>query len=697
MGMKVICALLAVGVSFSLRAGWTVVGPNAPKPYEQTAIQDLKDYLNRRLGDFALTVGGVADVTFHVGDTEFAKAKGLDSASLKDEEWVIRSFGGDVIINGGGTRGCLYGTYHFLEDQLGVRFWSEQEEDVPAASAVALPQLARQEKPYFIYRDIYRNMRPNESTSKLAIRRRLNRNGEVFIPIELGGGWKYGPPVHAHSIAVYFGKDELKLAHPEWYALRKGKRQVNLGNKSVLCVTNPEMRKEFVKMLKANIKKGIADAKAKGVEPPTMYDVAMDDTPETCECENCKAEEEKYGVSGLYLMLYNELARAVADEYPDLYVSTLAYYFTEALPKGGVVPEKNLIVRLCDTRSNQAASINEPGNDVFLKLLQQWGPVTKNLFVWDYAAIFANTTHSFPFPSEFYYGDQWRAYAKYGVKGVFLEHEYQQIGDLWDIKYYMETKLYENPFVDDQKLLAQAMQEYFGPAAPFVCKVRASLDRLRKERKAFIGWTPELGEFDFLHPEDIAAMQKLYDQAEAACKGEERYVRRVRRARMGTDDIGKLIASFERFRHGDGFRFPPDELDRVGRKFVKDTRIIDDPKSPTGRAMEVKYDCDKVNDGFALPFLIGIRNQSALTSPYQKFFKEADYPQAKKGDYVVFEVNDVVFPKDSFIYTTRTWQIQQQTGYPQLTAGGKHWDVKVYARYTDDALYIGGFDVVPAK
>ena len=171
----------------------------------------------------------------------------------------------------------------------------------------------------------------------------------------------------------------------------------------------------------------------------------------------------------------------------------------------------------------------------------------------------------------------------------------------------------------------------------------------------------------------------------------------MRRARLGTDDIGKLIASFERFRHGDGFRFPPDELDRVGRKFSKDTQIVDDPGSPTGRAIEIKFSCDKVNDGFRLPFLIGVRNQRELTSPYQKLYRQEDYKPSADGGYATFELKDVVFPRDSFIYMTRNWPVQQQTGYPQLTSGERRWDIKVYVRYTEDTLFVGGVDIVPTS
>lgn len=673
-----------------LFAAFQVVTPENASPWEKTAAKELEEFLGR--------MGYSADTRFIVGD----------DPALRSEEWVIEGSGmrdqgsgmrDEVRIAGGGTRGTLYGVYHFLEDVCGVRFWSESEIDVPRFAAVP-PSLSHRGKPYFIYRDIYRNMKPAESTSAFAVRRRLNRNGEVFIPAEFGGtDWKYGPPFHAHSFIAYCNWKDHGKDHPEWFAFRDGVRQGGSGIQ--LCVTNPELRRHFLAKMEAYIAKGEAEAKSKGVPAPKMYDCSMNDSPNLCQCEVCLASYSKYGESGTYLDFYNEIARAVAEKHPGVYVSTLAYYFTEELPKGGIVPEKNLIVRLCDTRSNQAASINEPGNGVFLDLLKKWGPITKNLFVWDYAAIYAESTKSFPFPSEFYWADQFRAYADNGVKGIFLEHEDQQVGDLWEIKYYLETKLMEDPFQDNAALLKDAFSRYFGPAAKAVWQLRRHLDRLRRDSKAFIGWTPELGEFDFITPDEAKRMQAMWDEAERLAAGDERYLRRVRKARKGTDNIGRLIAEFERFRRGDGFVFEPDDLDPVGWRHHRELyRLVDDPESPSKRALVVNSDYNQAGH-YKMPFLIGLRDQAKRKTVAEKFFKEF----ASDSGYGVYTLEDVAFPKDSFIFTTRSWSVQKQTGYPQLTKSGKRYDVKVHVKFTGpdfhpgsterNEVWFGRMEVVP--
>ncbi|MBQ7650117.1 MAG: hypothetical protein IJS15_04115, partial [Victivallales bacterium] len=61
---------------------YTIKGPATPKTYESNAIKELGDYLEKRING-KLTVGGKSPVTFHVGDTEFAKAKGILSSQLQ--------------------------------------------------------------------------------------------------------------------------------------------------------------------------------------------------------------------------------------------------------------------------------------------------------------------------------------------------------------------------------------------------------------------------------------------------------------------------------------------------------------------------------------------------------------------------------------------------------------------------------------
>ncbi|MBO4345538.1 MAG: hypothetical protein J5833_07270, partial [Victivallales bacterium] len=102
--MRTLTSLFIVLAAAVYAQSYAIKGPSAPKPYEANAMKELGDYLAKRI-DGTLTVGGKSPVVFHVGDTELAKANGCLSSQLLDEHWIIKSFDGNVILNGGGTRG----------------------------------------------------------------------------------------------------------------------------------------------------------------------------------------------------------------------------------------------------------------------------------------------------------------------------------------------------------------------------------------------------------------------------------------------------------------------------------------------------------------------------------------------------------------------------------------------------------------
>ena len=335
--------------------GWAYVvnGPEEPKPWEITAVKEVEGYLAKRLDGAAFSVDGNVSVALHVGDTEFARSKGLLSGSMEDEAWVIRSFGGDVVLNGGGSRGCLYAVYHFLEDFCSVRWWSEKEEDILEKGKLALPRLDAKGKPAFIYRDIFRTIDPAKSQSLLAVRRRLNRNGDVPVPLSLGGAFAYGPPKHCHTFNAYVKWEELGKTKPELFSLHDGVRcgghDYNKGGQ--LCLTNPDVGKLVLEGLMANIEKSVKNARKKKSPAPRLFEVSMNDNKRFCQCEACKEQAEKFGHSGFYLNFVNSIAAEVGKVYPDVFITTLAYYYLEDPPKCGVKAAPNVLVKLCNTRA----------------------------------------------------------------------------------------------------------------------------------------------------------------------------------------------------------------------------------------------------------------------------------------------------------------------------------------------------------
>ena len=564
----------------ALVAAVTVLGPESPQTWEKTAADELKTYLEKRLGDNAMTVDGNVDPVFHVGDSEFARRKGVVSAKFKDEEWGIISFGRDVILNGGGTRGCLYAVYHFLEDDCGIRFWSDAEEDVPSASVLRLPRLKRRGRPFFEYRDVFRTGNDGVSSRpKTAVRRRLNRNGDVPIPLALGGTYNYGPPYFCHTHDLYlpfatYGKD-----HPEWYSLRDGKRVGGPG-KGQLCLTNPEVVAKMTELVLANVEKGAE----LGAAAPRMYDLTHNDNQFYCQCPVCMEAEAKYGRSGIMLNFVNAIAAEVAKTHPEVLIHVCAYEFTEPVPKGGVKAAPNVVVELNNTRGNKVRPIQHKSNSFFREELVKWGNCASRLAASDFSVTYRKDSLNFPYPNEYLYDELLGFLATNGVTAVFLQHDRPLESDMHEVKYYVESRLLEDPFLDGDTLAETAIREYYGAAGNDILAIRRRLRENVEKYRAHVTWFPYPYEFfNFIRKDDVDFFRRKLAAAETAAKGDERILRRLKRSRIGWDHF------FERFaltqvKTADGWITPAStfsiEQKRLGQ-------FVDDPTVFGGKVMQL--------------------------------------------------------------------------------------------------------------
>ena len=682
-------AVLLVGCSGSFE----VRGPDAPKAWEKSAAEELRHYLGLCLGrDGArpsrclhpLTVEGLDGVVFHVGDTAFARAKCLSPDSFADEEWCVKSFGRDVVLVGGGTRGTLYAVYHFLEDDCGVRWWMDGDEDVPPAKPLKFNALDRRGKPFFMYRDIYRTA---NSDPRTAVRNRLNGNGDARIPPELGGGFEYGPPYHCHTWDKYLPFDRYGKDHPEWYALVNGERK---GGQSVaqMCLTCPGLVNVFLRRLEEFVAQGESNAAAKGVPAPRLYDISMNDNRRFCTCTNCAAATAKYGHSGRQLNFVNAIAEKAAAKHPGLLFSTFAYYHSEPAPSNGVRAADNVVVKLCNTRQNMAAGIFDDDNRFMHDQVLEWKGFTTNLFIWEYGITFGDGK-GYPFPNEFSLLDKYRFYADNSVKGILIEHEHPECSDMYEFKFRLECKALENPYQDAEEIIDDFMSRYYGTAGEKVLEARRLIDRRRRERKAFITWFPTLGEFNYLSDDDLAEVERIFKAATECVRGDAKREKRVERA---YSSFGRLAE----IRHKFGAKHPPEEG-------VSDKPFFDFPASSKGFALKDGKHIDYVKDPDIGDPLAGgetvIRVKASDDNYYDLPFALGVYDPASKRNvaskkwetpsgvgYHWYSLGHVTLPERSFyIYATRKWTVQLPVSLPGMN--GNTFEIKALVKFTGPKFF----------
>lgn len=512
-----------------------VVAPDATVA-EEHAATEIARYLGRIAGcEFA--VGDAADgPAIYVGPTDRAREAGIDAHALGGEEWIVRTAGEDLLVVGGRPRGTLYAAYRLLEDVLGVHWWSPWAETVPRRANIVLDDIDLSGEPVLRYRDIYRTYAHDEGA--FAARNRLNRQGDPQIAARYGGSYDYGPPYHVHTFNRYVPPGEYFEAHPEYFSLIDGERK---GERSQLCLTNEAVRDLVVEKLRGYIAQAEAAAAERGLPPPRVYSISQNDWRGACQCERCQAIAEREGSeAGPLLDFVNYVADAIADEHPEIYISTLAYQYTQE-PPATIRPRDNVIIRLCDTTSNFTRSIVDPENEQFHDFLLQWAEIAPNLRVWDYAVTYARP-RGLPMPSVHTYGPDFRFYAEHNVEGVFTELEYPVRADMRDLKVWMMIKLLEDPYADHDALLETFTDGFYGAAGPMIREYLQALEAASQERISYISMGATLPSFSYLTLDFVRQAQGIFDRAEAAVADDEALLARVRHARMPLDRATVMLA-----------------------------------------------------------------------------------------------------------------------------------------------------------
>ena len=167
--------------------------------------------------------------------------------------------------------------------------------------------------------------------------------------------------------------------HPEYYALMAGKR-----GKTQLCLTNPDVLKITIEELGKKMKE----------KPGAKYwSVSQMDTYGSCECNACKAIDDREGSpSGTMIEFINKVAAA----FPDKVISTLAYQYTRTAPKK-IKPASNVNIMLCTIECDRNKPIDsDTSKGSFYCDLRDWSKISDNILVWDYVIQFTNMIAPFP-------------------------------------------------------------------------------------------------------------------------------------------------------------------------------------------------------------------------------------------------------------------------------------------------------------
>ena len=432
-----------------------VLAPGAI-PAEKSAAFELQEFLREISGVELPVVAESTGPAIRVGQSpEAARALGIaDWGALKPDEIILKAVGDDLYLAGDRPRGTLYAVYELLEKEFGVRFWTASATRVPKAEMLKLPCPDIRFAPPFEVRSagyelLFRDPR-------FAVR--LRNNGHGFAnPPELGGDVQLLGGVHTFSENMpLIRSDRCFPVHPEWFAERDGKRIAA----SQLCLTNRELRRELAAQVLERLRR----------HPGTRYvSVSQNDNHWYCRCAACMEFVKRNGnQADLLIDAVNEVAAAVKKEFPEVYVETLAYYYTRTPPER-IRAADNVVVRYCTIEADAFHPLTGKSNQALLKDLAGWRRMAPQLMVWHYVTDFRKYYQ--PHPNWRVIGPDLRTFRECGVVSIYEQGPWNGGGaaaDLGELRAWLVSKLLWNPDQDAGALIDEFLAGYYGPAAEAV-------------------------------------------------------------------------------------------------------------------------------------------------------------------------------------------------------------------------------------
>lgn len=311
-----------------------------------------------------------------IGDTNILKTCGIkfDKEYLTHDGYRVITRGSTVLMAGGSSQGDLNAVYGFLKHTVGFVVYASDEIKVNSVRSLNLPDFDITDIPDFAQRQLAYYAIGQDAVYR--DRMKIERHGER---------WTYG----GHSHFSILPKETYYENHKDWYSPEG----------TQLCLTNDEMKAEFISRLKIII----------SAHPNDDYILlGQEDNAPFCSCSRCLADIEKYGTASAVLMRFTNSVAAEIKQWLDLsaggrklMIGTFAYQTTYTPPATynvknkiwtpndpSVVTGDNVFVMIAPIEANYSYPFDSEQNLTTQQGLEGWQSVCDRFAVWSYAANF---------------------------------------------------------------------------------------------------------------------------------------------------------------------------------------------------------------------------------------------------------------------------------------------------------------------
>ena len=496
-----------------------VLSLSSREPATQHAAKEIARYVKAMTG---------AELRTIADDASGPRIELDDSAEgLAQEEFRIETKGDAVLLSGGSPRAALYAAYELLE-HWGCGFWSPLNESVPKTDALTVESAWKvSSKPAFAWRQVHSQYGYN-----INFKPKLRINGRMWTyptPPELGG-WE--SMAMGQSLAgVNHGEAEKKLfaEHPDWFAWREDERKRVMAQ---MCTSKDEVVDAIVAKIRATYK----------ANPSKVHyeSVSMRDNGKLCQCEKCRKFAKKHGGGGALIAdCANRVARAIAQDLPNVRIVFLAYGPT-ASPPEGIKLEPNVTVCWAKLRNFAVPPSQVPGHDA---ALNKWRKLANgNVVIWDYNTQFRGFL--LPTPIIDMMGPGLREYQKKEIKGVLMQMAGfgASLMDCAELRTWLCARLMWNPNQDEWALMRQWCDGACGAGAPMVKEWLELRRKARNRKRSYGPYDP-----DSLHvftPKELLRGYVLMQDALKATEGDARTHAQIRR--LSLSPLTAVICNYNR-------------------------------------------------------------------------------------------------------------------------------------------------------
>lgn len=503
-------------------------------PAERTAARELSEHLEKISGaKFAIKPEGTvkaeqSQILVGAGPRAKKLLPTQNWKSLGTEGIVIKTVGKNLVLAGGRPRGSLYAVYSFLEDSLGVRWWTPTESTIPVQKNLRIPAQKISYVPKLQIREAHYDDYQLSYNPAFPTRHKIN--GHFQHQTEEWGGHN-SILGFVHTFDVLLPPEKYFKDHPEWYSDpdNGGKpctpaSRMPAPQQSQLCLTNEEARRELTKNALELIRKDPSAG---------MISISQNDNENKYNGpKDLEIEAREGSPAGPLLEFVNAVAADIEKEFPGFLVETLAYQYSRKAPKT-VRPRKNVVIRLCSIEADFFRPLDSAANADFRDDMIAWKKIAPRLYVWDYLTNFKNAFMIHP--NRPVLASNIRFFANNNAIALFEQGDSYThgTGDFVALRIWTLSQLMWNPDLDQRKVEDEFLNGYYGAAAPhlraYFNTIESAFEKSGKKLSTFNE------DHSYLTLDVMNAATRNFRDAAAAVAGNDILSTRVRYARLSFD------------------------------------------------------------------------------------------------------------------------------------------------------------------